>query len=1181
MTELFKKNKDYTKDFYNFLGEHKVQRGEQYSHISLGNPKGCYLIEAKDKDKFFDIYKKTLLQGTELFIAEVHRSQGPIIVDLDIKFPKEKEITGRVYDNFLLTFIKLFNDIILKYLVTDETDFLTFVFEKNKATERQDCYKDGVHLMYPYICATNKLQYVMRNELVQKVNEVGLFDGLGLINKTEDIIDKAVIETNSWLMYKSNKEQNPPYILTKVYNYERKPIDIIKYDNENIYELLSIRKFGKENLTEYRDGFDESAILKEYEKLNKKKIQVGKKQMYIVSNQEDIRTAKELCELLNPNRANSYETWLNVGFCLHNVDYCLLETWIEFSKLSPKNFKDGECDRLWESFRNNNYSLGSMYRWAKEDNPEKYAEFLMTKVNEAIIESIDGTSYAIAKAFYKIYRFNYVCADIKNNMWYEFKNPRWEECDQGHTMYTKLNEDMANQYLKLIQALVNKALLPNITAREKDELMDNKKKVEKIYDKIRNVALKNNIIKECSTIFFDPLFKSRLNENKNVLLFNNGVYDFREHRFRDGLPEDYMSYTTASNYIKYDPNNNYIKEISAYFNSIQPEPEMHKYILDNLSLCLTGLIPDEKFHIWTGTGCHAKGTQILMYDGNYRNIEDIQYGEYIMGDDSKKRIVSQVFKGRAMMYKVNQTDFGSSYVVNGDHILVLRVINSKIINELEKYLFKFRDTHFFQEEGYYYMEIKLDDYLKLDDKYKKYLYGYKKKILDNHAYNNDYIYAHILDQNDVHETYNQRNIKKLLYEHDLNDINNTLNNYIIINENLYKNIRSFRFIKRITLLGTIINENSEIKIEKINDKVVEEINKLCHSVGYHTIIYEDIIKVFKNSIPLSKISIERYQEDDFYGFEINGNHKYMMHDGTITHNSNGKSITVEMLNNALGDFAAEVQITLLTRKRPDVTAPNPELARTKGKRFVTLQEPENTDTLQIGYLKSLTGGAKVSTRTLNEKTFEFEPQFKLFLLCNKVPEIPSNDGGTWRRVRVTPYEMKFVDNPTKVYERKADRDLKEKIKTDAWKEALLAFLINHYELNVANKPITEPQKVLKYTKMYQDISDVYQNFLNDRVQLTNNNRDKLSHKQLYEEFKTWFQLSRNIRTTIKASEFKIEIINKLPQDDVTVQSQFIKGVMLKPSDQVIIDQNKQNAEILNDENNEDSENDKNNKIAYV
>ncbi len=134
MSELFKNKKNYTQDYYTFLGEHKVQRGEQYSHTSLGTPKGCYLIESKDKDKFFNLYKKALGEKTELFMSEVHRSQGPIIIDLDIKYPKDKVLEGRIYDGFVNTFLKIYNDIILKYLVTDEEDFLTFIFEKCKPT---------------------------------------------------------------------------------------------------------------------------------------------------------------------------------------------------------------------------------------------------------------------------------------------------------------------------------------------------------------------------------------------------------------------------------------------------------------------------------------------------------------------------------------------------------------------------------------------------------------------------------------------------------------------------------------------------------------------------------------------------------------------------------------------------------------------------------------------------------------------------------------------------------------------------------------------------------------------------------------------------------------------------------------------------------------------------------------
>jgi len=1116
------KKKNYTQEFYKFLGEHKISRGDKFTHTSLGDPKGSYMIDKNDRDNFFNLYKRAINEGTEIYLSEVHRNQGPIIIDIDVKYPKDLKTEGRVYKQFLDALLDIYNKIISHYLVVEENDFLAFVFEKSVPTDKGDYYKDGVHIMYPKICASNKLQFVMRNDLLVKINEGKLFEDMGFINKAEDIIDKAVIETNNWMLYGSCKPGTPPYVLTQVFNFELKEQDKSKWENEYIYEQLSIRKFGPENLTEYKDDYDDKKILIEYEKLNKKKITIGKKVFTVVSLPEDLKMARELTELLNPDRAKSYDGWLSLGFCLHNIDYCLIETWIEFSKLAS-NFKEGECEKMWDTFRPNNYSLGSLYRWAKEDNPDKFIELLMTKINEAILESIDGSSYSIAKAFHKIYRFNYVCANIKTNLWYEYKNHRWIECEEGHTIFTKLNEHIATEYMKLSHALFSKALLPDISVKDKEELLDKKKKVDKIFEKIRNVSLKNNVITECKTIFFDPNFANRLNENKNVLVFNNGVYDFVEHRIRDGLAEDYMSYTTNINYIKYDPTNAIVKQIDEYFHSIQPDQEMKKYILDLLSSCLVGNIPDEKFQIWTGTGCHSKGTKILMYDGNLRLVEDVQIGEYVMGDDSRRRLVTKLFNGRAKMYKINQLDFFSNYVVNGEHVLSLRLINSKFANDLMRL-----KLDVYLTEGYYYVDIKVDDYLKLDDIYKKSLYGYKRKILDNHHYNNEFTFNEfITEQNKVNKT----------------------NKYDIeIDENLYKNVKLFRINKRMFILDNLM-ENGEINITKYNDVIVDQIVMLCHSVGYHVIIYTDIIKVFKNSIPLSKISIDSLEEDDFYGFELSGNHRYMLEDGTITHNSNGKSLTVDMLNAALNDYATEVQVTLLTRKRADATQANPELAKTKGKRFVTLQEPENQDALQLGFLKSLTGGAKVSTRNLFEKAFEFEPQFKLFLLCNKVPEIPSNDGGTWRRIRVTPWEIKFVENPKKDYERKANKALKDIAKTDPWKEALLSYLIHHFETHVKGNVVSEPNKVLKYTQMYQELADIYQNYINDRVEITTNKKDKLTYKILYEDFKEWHQLTRNQRTNIKLGDFKIEILAKLP----TEVSDTMKCIRLKPQDTKIKD----------------------------
>jgi hypothetical protein len=52
--------------------------------------------------------------------------------------------------------------------------------------------------------------------------------------------------------------------------------------------------------------------------------------------------------------------------------------------------------------------------------------------------------------------------------------------------------------------------------------------------------------------------------------------------------------------------------------------------------------------------------------------------------------------------------------------------------------------------------------------------------------------------------------------------------------------------------------------------------------------------------------------------------------------------------------------------------------------------------------------------------------------------------------------------------------------------------------------------------------------MNERIEITDNKKDKTTWKLMYEDFKTWFFTNRNAKTTIKATEFKIEIQSKIP-----------------------------------------------------
>lgn len=70
------------------------------------------------------------------------------------------------------------------------------------------------------------------------------------------------------------------------------------------------------------------------------------------------------------------------------------------------------------------------------------------------------------------------------------------------------------------------------------------------------------------------------------------------------------------------------------------------------------------------TGCHAKGTKILMYDGTFKNVEDILVGDVLVGDDGTPRNVLELHHGYDEMYRITP-EKSDGFIVNGGHILPL------------------------------------------------------------------------------------------------------------------------------------------------------------------------------------------------------------------------------------------------------------------------------------------------------------------------------------------------------------------------------------------------------------------------------------------------------------------------------------------------------------------------------
>ena len=82
----------------------------------------------------------------------------------------------------------------------------------------------------------------------------------------------------------------------------------------------------------------------------------------------------------------------------------------------------------------------------------------------------------------------------------------------------------------------------------------------------------------------------------------------------------------------------------------------------------------------TGFGkCHGKGTQVIMFDGSLRNVEDIRVGDQLMGPDSMPRNVLSVTRGKGEMFEVKPVK-GESFTCNDVHVLSLRRTKSWQVN---------------------------------------------------------------------------------------------------------------------------------------------------------------------------------------------------------------------------------------------------------------------------------------------------------------------------------------------------------------------------------------------------------------------------------------------------------------------------------------------------------------------
>lgn len=617
---------------YKYLKKYKSDDICNYNYVTLTQPTGKWKIpdtkgEVEKLHKFIiDCEEKNV----DLGLAECHDDDidEPLFYDLDIKILEEKEID----DEWYVKLLKIMNFSILKVLNVQSNNLKGFVFRKPIFIEKiinEGCWKIGIHIIYPFVRTKVLGREEIYRLIIKEVKRQNLFGNFELFDENlEEVIDKRVIVTNKILKVLCNKPNKQRYELYKIFNNVGIEEEH-KYSKMDILNITSIRyNLWAENpiSTPYNSNFDVekhreeqqlNLILKKSKTTNK-----DSKKKLDKLDPEKIELIRKLVAMLSVQRCTNYTSWINVGLCLHNISDTddMKNIWIEWSKKSNKS-DDTDFDKRWKFFKGKDDGLkfGSLRLWAKEDNEAQFLILKLDEIDKRINKSVESdTSYEIAKVLREMYDGTYVCASIKSNLWYEFRGHCYVEIQEGYKLFINISEEMVEKYkgkiiqieeeiLNLKKQIQNHEITNIAATNEEIDKKDSRvKAIQKLIEKLKTTSFKNQVMSECNRLFYDEEFFARLNENRKILVFNDGVYDLDKREFRDGRADDFMSFTTRINYREYNETDPDIQKVYHVFSQIHPDSEERRFFFTTLAVSLHGSKKEQKFDIWTGTGSNGK-----------------------------------------------------------------------------------------------------------------------------------------------------------------------------------------------------------------------------------------------------------------------------------------------------------------------------------------------------------------------------------------------------------------------------------------------------------------------------------------------------------------------------------------------------------------------------------------------
>lgn len=234
--------------------------------------------------------------------------------------------------------------------------------------------------------------------------------------------------------------------------------------------------------------------------------------------------------------------------------------------------------------------------------------------------------------------------------------------------------------------------------------------------------------------------------------------------------------------------------------------------------------------------------------------------------------------------------------------------------------------------------------------------------------------------------------------------------------------------------------------------------------------------------------------------------------------SNGKSVFLQAISDALGDYAWKTRPEVITQSNNDSGGMNatPDIADFEGRRFVTTTEMKSGAKLDEARVKSLTSGEKQNARQIYKTARNFDTQFTLWLSTNYKPEISGTDKAIWNRLIYVPFLAYFPDS-------EADKDLLSKLHDEY--DEIVSWVLYGAE-SYLESGLQIPQQIKAHGLRERKQQDVVQHFVDDCLVITSSD-ERLTSGEIGQVFKEW-QMANGTRysETLFFRQFKEKFIDR-------------------------------------------------------